>query len=342
MYTIDKEILFASYVGNIEERKLTVLMNTLAGAKERVENRQVKGVVLSLKSALYDSKTLKLLIQKLQKITTVLGIPVALCDYSAKTYVVLKALTEETPIRLFKTPQSARLFFAPKTLKKNLNILVYDEDAENMDAICTTLVRQGYSVQRAKNEEDFKNRLGNGYDIAITQCRLNSATSKPTKSALPLSRVLISNLPVFMDTAVETLVSYTGMEAKKTSHQIQSFTTKIEKDVISAMMFFKGDVQGHFVLVFPRALALKTIEAMLGEEISPTDNAAIMDGIGELCNIITGSAKTKLSKSKISVVFDLPKTYTSIQSLISVIGQENGIWIDMQLEGNPFYMFVSR
>jgi len=342
MYTIQNEIMTVSYAGAMQEQKVTMLVNTIISARESIKNRHVKGVVLSLKSAMYDAKSLKFLITRLESIPKLLEVPVALTDYSARTYEALKVMTNGTPVKLCKTVQAARLFFAPKTLKKDLNILVFDEDESNMDKICMMLVRQGYSVHRATDESDFKRRMENGYDIAITQCHLNSAATKPVASALPLSKVLVANLPVFMDTAVETLVSYTGMEAKKTSHQIKPFTTKIEGDVVTAVMHFKGDIQGHFVLLFPRPLAVYALEAMLGEEVLVTDNEAIMDGVGELCNIITGSAKSKLSKTDIRVIFDLPKTYTTVSALTAAIGQENGIWIDMQLDGNPFYMFITK
>ena len=341
MYQIENEIMIINYVGKMLDQKTTMIVNTVSSMKDKVKNRRVKGVVFSLRTALYDLKSLSVLVSKLNSMPKN-GVPVAIVDYSAKTYQALKTLTDGTAIKLFKTVQSAQLFFAPKTFKKELSILVYDEDENNMDQICSTLVHKGYSVHRAKSEKDFTERAKEGYDIAITQCRLNAAQSKPAASALPLSKVLVQNLPVFMDTAVETLVSFTGMEAKKTAHHIKPFTTKLDGDVITAMMHFKGDIGGHFILVFPRKVAILALEAMLGESVKPTDNEAIMDGVGEFCNMITGSAKTKLSSKSIKVIFDLPKTFTALVPLIATIGEENGIWIDMQLDGNPFYMFITK
>lgn len=341
MYHIENEIMIINYVGKMDDRKTIMIINTVNSLKDKIENRHIKGVVFSLRTALYDIHSLKFLVHKLNTLTK-LGAPVAIVDYSAKTYQALKLLTEGTIVKLFKTVQAAQLFFAPKTFKNELSILVYDEDEENMDQICTTLARQGYSVHRAKNEKEFTEKSQNGYDIAITQCRLNADESRPSASALPLSKVLVKNLPVFMDTAVETLVSFTGLEAKKTSHQIRPFTTRLKGDVVTAMMHFKGDVSGHFVLVFPRHVAILALEAMLGESVRSNDNEAIMDGVGEFCNIITGSAKSKLSRKDIKVIFDLPKTFTALQPLVATIGDDNGIWIDMQLDGNPFYMFITR
>ncbi|NLC27957.1 MAG: chemotaxis protein CheX [Campylobacteraceae bacterium] len=341
MYQIENEIMIVNYVGHMKEQKTFMLVNTIASMKDRVQNRHVKGVVFSLRTAMYDLSELKVLVTRLSAVRT-LQVPIAIVDYSAKTFQALKALTKNTPIKLFKTIQAAQLFFAPKTFKGDLSILVYDEDEDNVDDICKVLASQGYSVHRAKSEAEFKAGMEEGYDITITQCRLNLTSNKPTTAALSLSKKLIQNLPTFMDTAVETLVSFTGMEAKKTSHAVKPFTTKIGADVVTAMMNFKGDMEGRFVLIFPRKVAILALEAMLGEPIKENDNAAIMDGVGELCNIITGSTKTKLSKKEIKILFDLPKTFTAIGPLIANIGDENGIWIDMQLDGNPFYMFITK
>lgn len=341
MYQIVNEIMVVNYVGHMKEQKTTMLINTIASLKDTVQNRRVKGVVFSLKSAIYDLKELAFFINRL-KLVGNLSIPIAISDYSAKTFQALKALTKETAIKLFKTPQAAQLFFAPKTFKGDLSILVYDEEESSVDDICKILVSQGYRVHRARSKEEFEEGIDEGYDITITQCRLNLNSNKPAVAQLGLSRVLIQNLPLFMDTAVETLVSFTGMEAKKKAHEVRPFETKLGLDVITAMMKFKGDLSGRFVLIFPREVAILALEAMLGESVAMNDNAAIMDGVGELCNVITGSSKTKLSRKNIKVIFDLPKTFTAIGPLIANIGDDNGIWIDMQLDGNPFYMFITK
>jgi len=107
-------------------------------------------------------------------------------------------------------------------------------------------------------------------------------------------------------------------------------------------MRFSGDLKGSFVLVFPKGIAITAIESILGETVEGDDMETIMDGVSEFCNIITGNIKTVLSDKDIKVVFNLPKTFTSLQSTLENIGEESGIWIDMQLNGNPFYMFITK
>jgi CheY-specific phosphatase CheX len=107
-------------------------------------------------------------------------------------------------------------------------------------------------------------------------------------------------------------------------------------------MKFKGDISGVFFLVFPRELALISLEAMLGEAVEYDDTAAIVDGVAELCNIITGGAKVIFSNKKLKVLFELPKTYLSLQVALSDTLGSNGVWIDMQLDEKPFYMFITK
>lgn len=159
---------------------------------------------------------------------------------------------------------------------------------------------------------------------------------------MSLSKQLIVNLPVFIDTAVNTLVTITGLEAQKIKHEIRPFNEKIPAQVIIAAMKFKGDVSGTFFLVFPRELAVAALEAMLGEHVNSDDTAAITDGVAEFCNIITGSAKTIFSTKQIKVLFELPKTYLSPNVALNASTGANGVWIDMQLSNKPFYMFITK
>ncbi len=161
------------------------------------------------------------------------------------------------------------------------------------------------------------------------------------KKSFLLSKKLVSNLSTFTDTAVDNLETMTGLKATKTSHTIGSFNQNI-KNSISSIMQFKGDIEGQFVLVFPKDVALISIEAMLGEELEENDTEGISDGIGEFCNIITGGTKTALSKKDIKVLFDLPRTYNSISKTTNALPSNNGIWIDMKLESKPFYMYIIK
>ncbi len=160
------------------------------------------------------------------------------------------------------------------------------------------------------------------------------------KQTLSLSKELIKNLPLFMDTAVESVKSFTGMEAKKVSHEVGGFESASNKNSISSVMKFKGDLEGTFILVFPKEIASKTVESLLGEKVNNMDE--LRDAVAEFCNIITGAIKVALSNKNIKVTFTLPKAYSSITITSGHIGKKNGIWIDMTLDEKPFYMFITK
>jgi CheY-specific phosphatase CheX len=84
------------------------------------------------------------------------------------------------------------------------------------------------------------------------------------------------------------------------------------------------------------------MESLLGEVVDENDDESLRDGIAELCNIITGSVKTVFSNKNIKVTFELPKTYLSLELASNDIGTNIGVWIDMELEKKPFYMFITK
>lgn len=346
MSKINKEILLFSYNGPIEDSRTQFLFKSVVSQIEMLEGVKVKGVLISLKGTAYiqDHKDLAVFVKKLSVFEKKLGVVISLIDYSIPLYQILKPLTKSTRIKLFKNSSAARIFLDAKAFKKGMSVLVYDKDEDNSRKLSSELVSFGYSVVVAKDDEEYKSLMkGNYYELIVTHSSLNLTTNKSAKAGtkLSLSKKLIANLPLFMDTSVETLVSFTGMEAHKSAHSIKRFNVEASTDSICAVMHFSGDIKGAFVLVFPRDIACIAMESLLGEEVNESDTESILDGVGEFCNIITGSIKTALSNKEIKVLFELPKKFTSLEETFKDIGDDNGIWIDMQLSKKPFYMFIS-
>jgi len=347
--TIQHSILIFNYNETILESRNTVLCNTILGQKVMLKDKDIKGVLISLKDAPYlplvkEDPNLANLVVQLEKLSHTIDIPLAIGDYKRDSFTYLKKFSCNTSVKLFQNINVALLFLNPKVLKKDLSVLMYDPDKENADKISSELVKLGYSVVHAHDVEDFKLKASaKKYDMTITHTAINQTKSKvSTAQSLGLSKQLIINLPIFIDTAVNSLVTITGLEAQKIKHEIRPFNEKIPPQVIIAAMKFKGDLSGTFFLVFPRALALIALEAMIGESLEADDTAAIVDGVAELCNIITGSAKVLFSNKQLKVLFELPKTYLSLQVALSDTLGSNGVWIDMQLAEKPFYMFVTK
>lgn len=338
--------IILNFTGEIDNNNIKALESAILSKKEDIKIQEKKMILVSLKDLAYKNNlnNLKLMINKIDQFTTSMDILLGFIDYSTELYSVLKEMSKNTKIKLFKTEEIARIFLEPKSFKKDTSVLVFDEDEKNSKQLYFVLSKNGYNLVRAKTMEEFLEAIKNeNYDVIVTKTLLNEISEEQAiKTKLSLSKNVIMNLPIFMNKAAETLCSFTGLEAKKVSHSIKNFDITLKKNTISAVMPFKGDLEGYFTLVFPSDIAITALEALLGETVKEEDTETLRDGVGEFCNIITGSAKTEFDTKGIKVLFDLPKTYTSLVDTQNHIGKNNGVWMDMELSGKPFYMFITK
>lgn len=155
----------------------------------------------------------------------------------------------------------------------------------------------------------------------------------------------MDNLSLFMRKAEESLGSFTGLETKAVSYTLKEFDVSLSdiKESISAVMKFHGEIEGVFTLVFPKEIVNETLEVVFQEKQKFHDEYKIdtlKDGVAEFCNIITGAIKTELSLKGVKVVFDLPQTYDSVAKID--MQRNDGMCIKMQLQENPFYIFITN
>lgn len=68
----------------------------------------------------------------------------------------------------------------------------------------------------------------------------------------------------------------------------------------SGIIGMSGDVVGAVVLSFPASVATKVIARFAGQECSVT-SAEFADALGEIVNMISGAAKAKFHKKKVSI-----------------------------------------
>ena len=347
MKSIKDKIVYFTYESKIDERSNRLLFQEIKEMKDALNERQLSGVFISLQNKKYNLDSLKQLVIELNKLSLTIKPPICIGEFTTVQYEFLKKETKNTYIKIFKTFGLAQLFLNTKNFKKQLKILMFDdeEDEEELDRQASMLTKYEHNILYTKNIKEFKEKISDpNINFAVNQTKINllKETNEPKKKSFLLSKKLISNLTVFTDTAVENLETMTALKATKTSHTISSFNNEIEDNIISAIMQFKGDIEGEFVLIFPKDVALISIEAMLGEKLNENDIEAINDGIGEFCNIILGGVKTALSKQGIKVLFDLPRTYNSIKNTNNALPQNNGLWINMKLNSKPFYMYITK
>ncbi len=71
---------------------------------------------------------------------------------------------------------------------------------------------------------------------------------------------------------------------------------------ISGIIAFSGQVEGSTVLSLPMSTAAKAVEQFLGVAIDPVEEEEdFVDAVGELINMISGSAKAQFPTEKVSI-----------------------------------------
>lgn len=346
MKSIKDKIMYFTYSGDFNERNNILLIQEINDMKDAINSRNLSGVFISLQNKTCPTKLLNLLVAELKKISLNINIPLCIGEFTQEQFIFLKKVTKNTYIKVFKTFGLAQLFLNTKSFKKQLKILMFDdgENEEELDRQASLLTRYEHNILYTKDMVEFRAKISDpNIDYAVSQTIINLIADNTPASAtkkIGLSKKLITNLPIFIDTAVDHLETMTGLKAQKISHTISLFNEDIESNIISAIMQFKGDIEGKFVLIFPKDIALTSIEAMLGEKLNEAETEMISDGVAEFCNIITGGAKNRFSQNNIKILFELPRTYTSLGTTTNAISQNNGIWINMELEDKPFYMYI--
>jgi len=80
-----------------------------------------------------------------------------------------------------------------------------------------------------------------------------------------------------------------------------------QAECIMSTIGFKGSIDGSFIMCFECQSALKVVSKMLQMIINDI-STDVTDGIGELCNMISGGVKMKLAGSDHSFEISIPAT----------------------------------
>lgn len=169
---------------------------------------------------------------------------------------------------------------------------------------------------------------------------LGGSSAGSSKQTRTLTKTLINELPRFIDATVSTIAMMTNATATKNALNIQMLEVKESRNQFASSIGFYGDVDGIIILVFPKNIAKKACELLIGEETD--DEEIILDSLAEFVNIIGGRVKSLLSEQKHSVDITLPRTYANVDSLMEMAQNKKGVQVDLNFEGSNFIFFLTR
>ncbi|MCK9491801.1 MAG: chemotaxis protein CheX [Sulfurimonas sp.] len=169
---------------------------------------------------------------------------------------------------------------------------------------------------------------------------LGASSAANTKIKRVINKQTVTELPRFIDATVVTIEMMTNSKAIKQSAEVQAITIKDKTDKIASSIGYYGDLDGMVILVFPKGIAKKACELLIGENTD--DVELILDTLAELVNIVGGKIKTLLSDQNISVDITLPRTYNDVDSLLEVIQDRKGVQVELSFNDDKFLFFLTR
>ncbi|WP_345992512.1 chemotaxis protein CheX [Sulfurimonas sp. HSL-1716] len=169
---------------------------------------------------------------------------------------------------------------------------------------------------------------------------LGGSSSGSGKNKRSLTKIVVQELPDFIEATVSTIAMMTNAKAVKRSADIQKlFIDNLNTKMASSIGFY-GDIDGMIILIFQKNVAKKSCALLIGEETD--DVNMILDALAEFVNIIGGRAKTLLSEKHISIDITLPRTYSDVSGLLEVVDDKKGVQVDMSFNDANFTFFLTR
>ena len=109
---------------------------------------------------------------------------------------------------------------------------------------------------------------------------------------------------------------------------------------ISGVIGFVGSLHGLIAVTFPKCIAVQAIGSMIGEVYTEIDDD-ILDGTGELTNIIAGNAKTIFKERGWDVSISLPSIMVGEGHSISIPQSIMSVVVEFKAGSQPFWLEIA-
>ena len=169
---------------------------------------------------------------------------------------------------------------------------------------------------------------------------LGASSAAAVQNKRVINKLTVTELPRFIDATVATIEMMTNSTAVKEAAEVHAIKVEDDEDKIASSIGFYGDMDGMVILIFPKDIAKKACQLLIGEETDDLD--LILDTLAELVNIVGGKVKTLLAEQKVNVSITLPRTYPDIASLREIAQDRKGVQVDLSFDNDKFLFFLTR
>jgi chemotaxis protein CheX len=112
-----------------------------------------------------------------------------------------------------------------------------------------------------------------------------------------MAQVKIEYINPFIQSSMETFKGMVFTEVQRVGLYVKKENQTTMAGDVSVLMSIFGALNGTIVLSFPRKVAIRFVAAMMMDEDIDDFNDDVIDGIGEIGNLVAGSAKSSLAQS---------------------------------------------
>lgn len=112
-----------------------------------------------------------------------------------------------------------------------------------------------------------------------------------------MAEVKIEYINPFIQSAMEAFKGMVFTEIERVGLYVKKENQTTMAGDVSVLMSIFGSLNGTIVLSFPRKVGIRFVAAMMMDEDIDDFSDEVIDGIGEIGNLVAGSAKSALAQT---------------------------------------------
>lgn len=158
---------------------------------------------------------------------------------------------------------------------------------------------------------------------------MNSTRTSTSQPAVPFNA---SWKPIMECAAVEVFELMAGVRL-----ELSAASTEQPRGEQTAMVGMAGALCGMTTLRCSQSTAGKFASMMLGEDAASNPSSA-RDALGELCNMIAGNFKSKISNLADNCMLSVPTVITGQDYSMETVEPSEGITVILTFQGEPIWV----